>query len=77
MFPKQKLLVQKGRQLEIPGGLVAVSFSSGAFRQRSATPFPHFSSEPSRSPLFLPSAPSLVEESRYSADVGTWLSGSR
>lgn len=44
MLQKQKLLVKKGRQLEIPTGMVLISFSSGFFRQLSVVSFLHFSS---------------------------------
>lgn len=56
----------EGRQLEIPSGMVAISFSSGFFRQLSAVPFPHlsFASLPLLSFSFLLSSLSLLEESR-------------
>lgn len=42
MLQKQKLLV-KGRQPEIPTGVVVISFSSGFFHQHSVVSFFHFS----------------------------------
>lgn len=53
----QKVLVHKGRQLEIPSSVVAISFSSGFFHQLSPTPFLHFSFPGSPVPFFLPERP--------------------